>query len=143
MGKVTDENRRALEKALFFEDADLKGMVGNEFPATLGRLIKQKKISVLTIVENTNVSKSYVNKLRNLSEKNVNPSRRVVIDIALAINATLGETNSLLKAARYQELYTRDPAEALIIWGMLNKKSGREIRRLLQEKGLDGMFKDK
>ena len=58
MGKVTDENRRALEKALFFEDADLKGMVGNEFPATLGRLIKQKKISVLTIVENTNVSKS-------------------------------------------------------------------------------------
>ena len=143
MGKVTDENRRALEKALFFEDADLKGMVGNQFPATLGRLIKQKKVSVLTIVENTNVSKSYINKLRNPDEKNVNPSRRVVIDIALAINATLEETNMLLKAARYQELYTRDPAEALIIWGMLNKKSGREIRRLLQEKGLDGMFKDK
>ena len=55
MGRVTDENRRELERALFFEDADLKGMVGNQFPATLGRLIKQKKISVLTIVENTNV----------------------------------------------------------------------------------------
>lgn len=53
MGKVTDENRRELEKALFFEDADLKGMVGNQFPSTLGRLIKQKHISVLTIVENT------------------------------------------------------------------------------------------
>ena len=66
-----------------------------------------------------------------------------MIDIALAINATLEETNRLLKAARCQELYTRDPAEALIIWGMLNKKSGVEIRRLLQEKGLDGMFKDK
>lgn len=143
MGRVTDENRRALEKSLFFEDADLKGMIDNEFPATLGRLIKQKRISVLTIVENTNVSKSYINKLRNTSEKHVNPSRRVVIDIALAINATLDETNSLLKAARYQELYTRDPAEALIIWGMLNKKSGTEIRRLLQEKGLDDMFKDK
>ena len=143
VGRVTDENRRALEKSLFFEDADLKGMIDNEFPATLGRLIKQKRISVLTIVENTNVSKSYINKLRNTSEKHVNPSRRVVIDIALAINATLDETNSLLKAARYQELYTRDPAEALIIWGMLNKKSGTEIRRLLQEKGLDDMFKDK
>ena len=118
-----------MERALFFEDADLKGMVGNQFPATLGRLIKQKKVSVLTIVENTNVSKSYINKLRNPDEKNVNPSRRVVIDIALAINATLEETNMLLKAARYQELYTRDPAEALIIWGMLNKKSGVEIRR--------------
>ena len=102
MGRVTDENRRELERALFFEDADLKGMVGNQFPATLGRLIKQKKISVLTIVENTNVSKSYINKLRNPDEKNVNPSRRVVIDIALAINATLEETNMLLKrSGRY------------------------------------------
>lgn len=124
-------------------DANLKGMVDNQFPATLGYLIRQKKISVLTIVENTNISKSYINKLRNLSEKSVNPSRRVVIDIALAINATLEETNRLLKSAKYQELYTRDPAESVIIWGMLKKMSGKEIRRLLQEKGLDGMFKEK
>lgn len=143
MGRTTDENRRELEKALHYEDAHLKGMIGNEFPATLGALIRQKNISVLTIVENTNISKSYINKLRNPSEKTVNPSRRVVIDLALAINATLDETNRLLKTARYQELYTRDPAESVIIWGMLNKMTGKEIRRLLQEKGLDGMFKEK
>lgn len=143
MGRTTNENLRRLKRSPEFDDAGLTGMITNTFPSVLGQLIQKKKISVNKIVENTSISKTYVNKLRNPSEKHVNPSRRVVIDIALAINATLDETNSLLKAARYQELYTRDPAEALIIWGMLNKKSGTEIRRLLQEKGLDDMFKDK
>jgi hypothetical protein len=67
----------------------------------------------------------------------------VVIDIALAINATLEETNSLLKAARYQELYSRDEAEAVIIWGLIHKQSGGEIRWALQEKGYNGFFKEK
>ena len=143
MGIVTDKNRRELENAKKYEDASLMGMVENEFTIALDKLIKQKKVSVTSILQNANVSKSYVNKLRNPSEKAVKPSRRVIIDIALAVNANLNETNALLKAARYQELYTRDPAESVIIWGMLHKMSGQEIRRLLEEKGLDGMFKDK
>lgn len=143
MGRTTEENLRRLKRARHFDDAGLTGMVANTFPSVLGQLIQKKKIPVIKIVENTSISKTYVNKLRNPSEKNVNPSRRVVIDIALAINATLDETNSLLKAARYQELYTRDAAEAMIIWGMIHSLSGSEIRRILQEKGLDDMFKDK
>ena len=66
---------------------------------------------------------------------------RWIIDFALAINATLEESNSLLKAARYQELYTRDAAEAVIIWGLMHGQSGAEIRRELQEKGYGGFFK--
>ena len=141
MGRITEENKRELERALHFGDAKLTGMVPNTFPVVLGRLIQKKNISVMRIVENTSISKTYVNKLRNPSEQNVNPSRKVVIDIALAINATLEETNSLLKAARYQELYTRDAAEAVIIWGLIHKQSGAEIRRELQEKGYGGFFK--
>ena len=141
MGRVTDDNKRELERALYYDDAKLTGMVANTFPAVLGRLIQKKNI--MRIVENTSISKTYVNKLRNPSEKNVNPSRKVVIDIALAINATMEETNSLLKAARYQELYTRDAAEAVIIWGLIHRQSGSEIRRSLQEKGLGGFFKEK
>ena len=120
MGRVTEENKRELERALHFGDAKLTGMVSNTFPVVLGRLIQKKNISVMRIVENTSISKTYVNKLRN---------------------ATLEETNSLLKAARYQELYTRDAAEAVIIWGLIHKQSGAEIRRELQEKGYGGFFK--
>lgn len=143
MGKTTDENYRQLESAEKYEDANLSGMICHEFSITLDRLITEKDISVMTIVENTNLSKSYINRLRNPSEKKANPSRRAVIEIAMALNATLEETNQLLKSARYQELYTRDKAESLIIWGMLKKLDGKEIRRMLQEKGLDGIFKEK
>lgn len=44
--------------------------------------------------------------------------------------------------AQYQELYTRNPAEALIIWGMLKGLTGKEIREMLQSKGLDNIFKE-
>ena len=100
MGKITNENRRALEAAANYEDAILTGMVEHQFSAALSELIEQKGVSVLSIVENTNVSKSYINKLRNPSEKNVRPSRHVIIDIALAIDADLDETNHLLKLAQ-------------------------------------------
>ena len=143
MGKITDENYRVLEKADNYDYAVLKGMSDIEFTTALARLLEEKNIPTINIVENTNLSKSYINKLRNPSEKTVKPSRHVIIDISLAIDASLEETNKLLKLARYQELYTRDKAESFIIWGMLQKMSGKEIRKQLQEKGLDGMFKEK
>lgn len=143
MGKITDENRRALENAENYDDAVLIGMIENEFSSALSQLIEQKGISVQSIVNHTNISKSYINKLRNPSEKNARPRRHVIIDIALAINASLDETNHLLKMAQYQELYTRDQAESLIIWGMLKNFSGEEIRKMLYDKGFNDMFKEK
>ena len=60
------------------------------------------------------------------------------------MNATLDETNLLLKSARHQELYARDKAESIIIWGMLKKLSGSQIRELLAENGLlDNLFPEK
>lgn len=141
MGKITDANRRQLESSDCYDDIELIGMDNQTFTDALCQLIERKKISTLTIVENANISKSYINKLRNPSIKTVNPTRHVIIDIALAINADLDETNQLLKLAKYQELYARDAAEALIIWGMLKKLSGSDIRRMLQEKKLDSIFK--
>lgn len=44
--------------------------------------------------------------------------------------------------AQYQELYTRNPAEALIIWGMLKGLTGKEIREMLHSKGFDNIFKE-
>ena len=142
MGKITTENRRVLENAANYDDAILTDMVDHQFTTELGKLIEQKGVSVLSIVEQTNVSKSYINKLRNPSERNVKPSRHVIINIALSIGATLDETNHLLKLARYQELYTRDKAESIIIWGMLKHLSGAQIREMLYDRGFDSMFLD-
>lgn len=141
MGKITDENRRKIEEADSFDDIVLDGMLDNVFSEELDKLIVEKNVSVQHIVNESGLSKSYINKLRNPLEKKAKPKRNAIINIALALDATLEETNLLLKYAQYQELYTRNDTEALIIWGMLKKKTGAEIRMLLYDRGMDDLYK--
>ena len=139
MGKPTDENYRKLQSADTYDSADLENMIDREFSVTL-----DKGVTTTELLRSTSLSKAYINRLRDPSRKNDKPKREVVIDIALGINAALDEANLLLKRARYQELYTRDKAESVIIGGMLKKLSGTEIRELLAEKGLlDTIFPEK
>lgn len=134
MGKITTENRRALENAKNYDDAVLNGMVNRNFASLLRKLMEEKKISSTVLGYEARLSKSYIDKLR--SDEHAWPSRKAVINIALALNATLEETNELLKTAQYQELYTRDEAESVIIWGILRQRSGDEIKEILREKKL-------
>ena len=144
MGKTTDENFRKLNDAKKYDDAELDGMIDREFSAALDRMMTEKGISTTELVKRTSLSKAYINKLRSPSRKDDKPSRAAVIDLALGLDASLEETDLLLKRARYQELYTRDKAESVIIFGMLKKMSGSEIRALLAEKGfLDKLFPEK
>ena len=134
MGKPTDENYRKLQSADTYDSADLDNMIDREFSITLDKMMRDKGVSTTELVKSTSLSKAYINRLRDPSRKNDKPKREVVID----------EANLLLKRARYQELYTRDKAESVIIWGMLKKLSGAEIRELLAEKGLlDTLFPEK
>lgn len=135
MGKITEQNRRILEEIKEFDEKMLTGMVEYTFCEELDKMIVEKGYSTQKIVNQSCLSKAYINKLRNRSEKKARPSRNAVIDIALALDASLDETNLLLKCAKYQELYTRNPAEAIIIWGLLKKKTGKEIREMLDERG--------
>ena len=144
MGKPTDENYRKLQAAETYDSAALDNMIDHEFSITLDKMMREKGIKTSDLVNSTSLSKAYINRLRNPARKNDKPKREVVIDIALGMNASLDETDLLLKRARYQELYTRDKAESMIIWGMLKKLSGAEIRALLAEKGLlDTLFPEK
>ena len=144
MGKPTDDNYRKLQSADTYDSADLDNMIDREFSITLDKMMRDKGVTTTDLVKSTSLSKAYINRLRDPSRKNDKPKREVVIDIALGINAALDEANLLLKRARYQELYTRDKVESVIIWGMLKKLSGAEIRELLAEKGLlDTIFPKK
>ena len=142
MGEITKENLRRLIEADTYEDANLEGMNNQAFAVALNQLIENKGVTTLFLVEETGISKSYINKLRNPSEI-VQPKRHLIIDMALALNATYDETNHLLKLAHYQNLYTRDEIESIIIWGMLHNVPGKKIREKLEEKGLYTIFKYK
>ena len=132
MGKITDENRRILSESSDYDPTILLDL-NPSFAYELNSLITSKKIRVQTIVEATGLSKSYINDLRNLKSAPRQPSRKTVLNIGLALNASLDEMNTLLKTSNHRELYARSSTDAFIIWGMMHKLSGKQIRSKLDE----------
>ena len=107
-----------------------------KFSELLSSQIMDKKVPVQKIVDITGLSKSYINKLRNLKGQPVQPSRSVILNIGLALDLSYDEMNSLLKSARYQELYARNTVDSVIIWGLLHGLSGDQIRCKLSDMGI-------
>ncbi len=133
MGKITNENKRILQEISTYESALLMDMNPITFSQALSDLISQKKMSVQSIVNITGLSKSYINKLRNLKGQAVQPARSVVLNIGLAMDLSLEEMNELLKAAHYQELYARDTTDSVILWCLLHSLSGEQTRQKLSD----------
>lgn len=142
MGKITEENRRKLEQADRYEDAAITDMVPDSFTDTLNELFHQKDMSTQEIVNKTGISKSYVNKLRNPSQKKGKPARSIIISMGLALGGSEEEVNRLLKSAGLQPLYSRSQEESVIIWGLLHGKNYEQISDLLDKKGF-GSFDER
>lgn len=143
MGKLTEENRRKLELSDTYEDAEITNIVDTSFSDKLDDLFSKKHMSTQDIVNITGISKSYINKLRNRTEKKVNPDRNKIISIGLALNCNEKEINELLKAAHQDSLYARSKKESIIIWGLYHKKNYYEIWELLEQKGFGSMLNNK
>ncbi len=133
MGRITNENKRILQEIPAYDNALLIDLNPTTFSQALSELIIQKGIPVQSIVNATGLSKSYINKLRNLKGAPAQPTRPVVLSIGLALNASLDEMNALPKAAKYQELYARDTADSIIMWGLMHDLTGDQIRSKLSE----------
>lgn len=143
MGKITKQNRRKLEGADTYEKADLEGMLDCSIAEELDALFRKKGVRASRIADITGISKSYINDLRNPRKNGLHPHRDKVINICLAAGADLDTINTILKKARMQELYTRDRADSVIIWGLLHGKSYAEIRAMLAEQGCTEILEGK
>ena len=62
-----------------------------------------------------------------------NPSKATVIKVALGIKATKDETDNLLKSAGFSVLDPREKEDAVLIFGIENKKEVAKIEELLKE----------
>ena len=62
-----------------------------------------------------------------------NPSKESVIKIAFGLNITKSEINELLQATGFHALDPRDREDAIIIFGLENKKDVGKIDELLRE----------
>lgn len=76
------------------------------------------------------ISRSQFYSLLNGTRK---PSKESVIKIAVGLKLTQDETNILLQTAGYQSLNPKNKEDAILIFGLDNKKEAGKIDELLRE----------
>lgn len=100
------------------------------FGDRLQELCDQYKVSKSDIISRVNISKSHIYAVQSGGR---NAKRDRVIKIAVAIGVTVEEANELLKLAGHKELYVKNQADNIILYGLKMKKSVGEIEELLKE----------
>lgn len=65
------------------------------------------------------------------------PERKKLLCIAVAMELSLDEVQSLLKSAGYSTLYVKLPFDSVVLYGICKKLSVVEINELLYEYGLE------
>ena len=69
-----------------------------------------------------------------------NPSRSRVLCICFGLNATLDETQELLKQCSLAQLYPREKRDAIVIYGLLHGMSLFEVNDKLFEEDEETLF---
>ena len=136
MEKTTDELNNELKEA-----TDIRSFIANneneliskKISALLNELIERKKLKKSQIIESANLHKSYAYEL--FSGKKDNPSRDVMLRIAIAMGLDLEETQMLLKYSQLPQLYARNNRDSVIIYAINNKKNVMKCNELLTELG--------
>lgn len=143
MGTITDGILKQLEEAQEYPET-IEGLIDESFLEEFAKLIDATGMSGDKIAERCSVSKTYINRIRNeglkAEKKEMDPNRKTIIKICLAIEASLEETNRILKLAGKRELYPRIEEESIIIWGLKHGESGKKlelIRESLHDRGYD------
>lgn len=94
------------------EPSDINRSSSELFADYLKELMEKYKISQRELVARANLSRSH---LYQILSGERNPSRDIVIMIALSVRITLVETQRLLKLAQKSELYPRVRRDAAVI----------------------------
>ena len=91
---------------------------------TLAELYERKSISKAALARQSGMSEVY---LHQVFSGRRNPSRDRLLCLCIGLEATLEETQQLLKQATYAQLYPKVKRDAIISHGILHKTSLTEI----------------
>ncbi|MBQ3543951.1 MAG: hypothetical protein IJA34_03010 [Lachnospiraceae bacterium] len=134
MSESTKEILNKIESANTWEELGdiLRGLEKITFGDRLSQLCIKYQIKPSKLQLEVAVSKTMFYDVMNGTRK---PSKETVIKIALVMKITEEELNELLKLAGHKELYPKKKEDAIIIFGLKNKKDIVEIDELLKEYG--------
>ena len=106
-------------------------------PELLLQMIEKKGISKAVLAKQAGMSEVY---LHQVFAGRRNPSRSRVLCICFGLNATLDETQELLKQCSLAQLYPREKRDAIIIYGLLHGLSLFEVNDKLFEEDEETLF---
>ena len=135
MSKDTTELVRELEQAkntLEFQEflkRNQREMQRASFGDIVLRLCARYEITASCLQPQIAISKS---QFYNLLNGTRNPSKESVLKIAFGLHITPSELNELLQAAGYQALDPKNREDAIILFGLENKKEVGQIDELLR-----------
>lgn len=92
------------------------------------KLLNNHNIGAATVSKAAGLAIGYVGLLQNGKKKN--PSRDTLLKICIACNATVDETQELLKVAGCQPLYVRRKRDVIIWFGL---RKGFDIAKIDEE----------
>ena len=111
-----------------------------DFGEYLNRLLDEKGVKMSELYMRNAVGKSFTYYIRNGEKR---PSKKTVIKVAFALNATVEETNLLLKSSGNKELYPRQEEDSIIEFGLRNHLNVYQVEELLKKRGSKMSLLDK
>ena len=83
----------------------------------LNRLFQKRRISKATLAKQSGMSEVYLHQVFS-GRRNLSRSR--LLCLCFGLNASLEETQELLKQCGFAQLYPKDRRDAIILYGILN-----------------------
>ncbi len=111
-----------------FYDENKNYMIKEDLASLLEALIKKHDLKKSQVIRCAEISEVYAYQI--FSGMRV-PDRKKLLCLAIAMELSLDEVQSLLKCAGYSTLYVKLPFDSVIIYGICKKLSVVEINEIL------------
>lgn len=117
-----------------FYDENKDYMVKEDLSALLDAYIKKYNLKKSQVIRAAEMSEVYAYQI--FSGLRV-PERKKLLCLAIGMNLTIDEVQTLLKCAGYSTLYVKLPFDSVVLYGICKNMSVVEINELLYEYGLE------
>ncbi len=132
-GKIVEELGLCADFKSFY-DENKEYMVHKDLAALLDELMQKHDLKKSRVIRMAEMSEVYAYQI--FSGLRV-PERKKLLCLAVAMELTLDEAQTLLKCAGYSTLYVKLPFDSIVLYGLCKRLSVVEINELLYEYGLE------
>lgn len=131
--KIVEELGLCKDFTSFYQE-NKEYMVDATLSQLLQELLEQKGLKKSVVIKNAELSEVYAYQI--FSGLRV-PERKKLLCLAVGMQLTLDETQTLLKCAGYSTLYAKIPFDSILLYGICKGLSVMEINNLLFDYDLE------